>query len=215
MDSFFALHFGSFGGTPVRWLYFVLGLSGAFLFYSGNLLWIEARRKHQKRAPLPVQQPRHIRWLAALTVGVCWGSVAGVGLALSAGKWLHGQVGSVNSLYLTVYYSVFLLALGWAFWRGPARATPHLLGLCALSAALVPVASLAAWLLPGLWVWPAVWGHSSAGSLAVDGMALLLALLFARAARASHRRAWHGPRDSVWSAHAGGDNPAALLTSGN
>ncbi len=39
--AFFALHMGSFGGEPVRWTYFLLTLAGAFLFYSGNLLWVE------------------------------------------------------------------------------------------------------------------------------------------------------------------------------
>src|SRR5690606_16686768 len=33
ITSFFALHFGNFGGTGVRWAYFLLGLAGAFLFY--------------------------------------------------------------------------------------------------------------------------------------------------------------------------------------
>lgn len=35
---FFSLHFGSYGGDFVRWIYFLLGLCGAFLFHSGNLL---------------------------------------------------------------------------------------------------------------------------------------------------------------------------------
>src|SRR5690606_27159890 len=29
------LHYGNFGDYAVKWLYFVLGLAGAFLFYSG------------------------------------------------------------------------------------------------------------------------------------------------------------------------------------
>ena len=38
--TFFALHFATFGGDVVRVCYFLLGVAGAFLFYSGNLLWI-------------------------------------------------------------------------------------------------------------------------------------------------------------------------------
>lgn len=48
VSSFFALHFAGFGGAPVKWTYLVLGLAGAFLFYSGNLLWIESRRKRER-----------------------------------------------------------------------------------------------------------------------------------------------------------------------
>ncbi len=50
ITSFFSPHFGSYGGTPVRWLYFFLGLGGAALFYTGNLLWLETRRKKQKKS---------------------------------------------------------------------------------------------------------------------------------------------------------------------
>lgn len=56
------LHYGNFGDMAVKWLYFVLGMAGAFLFYSGNLLWIEARRKRRE-----VAQPRRRRASAAAT----------------------------------------------------------------------------------------------------------------------------------------------------
>jgi uncharacterized iron-regulated membrane protein len=69
VTSFFALHYGSFGGWPIRWAYFLLGLSGAFLFYTGNLLWIESRRWRERRDGA-VQQTRATRLLGALTVGV-------------------------------------------------------------------------------------------------------------------------------------------------
>ena len=42
-----SLHFGDFGHLAVKWLYFILGMAGAFLFYSGNLLWVEARRNRR------------------------------------------------------------------------------------------------------------------------------------------------------------------------
>jgi uncharacterized iron-regulated membrane protein len=64
-SSLYALHFGSYGGSTVRWLYFALGLAGAFLFYSGNLLWIESRRKRRH-----VDQPRRTRIMARATIGV-------------------------------------------------------------------------------------------------------------------------------------------------
>jgi uncharacterized iron-regulated membrane protein len=53
-SAVFALHFGSYGGEPVRWGYFFLGLAGAFLFHSGNLQWIESRRKAERRDGLAV-----------------------------------------------------------------------------------------------------------------------------------------------------------------
>ena len=37
----------------MRWVYFVFGLSGAFLFYSGNLLWVEKRRRTRSATKAP------------------------------------------------------------------------------------------------------------------------------------------------------------------
>ncbi|MCB2388689.1 PepSY-associated TM helix domain-containing protein [Thalassolituus alkanivorans] len=193
--TFFALHFGSFAGEWVRWVYFLLGLSGAFLFYSGNLLWIESRRKKQKRGqPLP-QQARNTRLMAALTIGVSLGSVAGIGFAIAAGKWGHvAAVADINSLYLQVYYLVFLLALTFAFMRGGARAAVPLLWLCALASALIPVTSALAVLMPST----GLWFYNSAATLAVDFTALLLALAFIFAAYRTQRGLQRANADTVW-----------------
>jgi uncharacterized iron-regulated membrane protein len=190
----FALHFGSYGGNLMRWVYFAFGLSGAFLFYSGNLLWLEKRRKQQLRnGPLP-QQRLATRLMAAATVGVCLGAVAGVGFSIVAGKWLLATAENINMTYLAVYYAVFVAALVWAFWRGAARAGIELLCLCALAALAIPLTSLTAWLLPSSgW-----WAHGSAATLGVDLTALAFAVVLAWAARQAARRARLGPSDSVW-----------------
>ncbi|WP_048716369.1 PepSY-associated TM helix domain-containing protein, partial [Cardiobacterium hominis] len=64
-DAFAALHFGNYGGYPLRWLYFVLALAGAVLFYTGNLLWLGKRARGERR---------DVRLLAALTVGTSCGA---------------------------------------------------------------------------------------------------------------------------------------------
>lgn len=194
--TFFALHFGTYGGNLMRWVYFLLGLSGAFLFYSGNLLWVESRRKKQKQNPVAIAQARNTRWMAAATVGICLGSIIGVCASLVAGKWFFSAATNINSTYLTVYYSVFLLAVGWAFFRGAALASVHLLWTCALACAAIPLTSLLAVLIPAL----GLWTHTSAAALGVDLTALAAALVFAFAARVTSQRVNHGPRDSVWSA---------------
>lgn len=193
--TFFALHFGSFGGEWIRWVYFLLGLSGAFVFYSGNLLWIESRRKKQKRGqPLP-QQARHVRWMASATVGVALGSMAATAIAIAAGKWGYAAgVSNINALYLLAYYSVFLAALGWAFGRGAARASVSLLWLCAAACALIPLTSAIALMAPQL----GMWAHSSGATLAVDFTALALALMFIFAAGRTRRRLAKAPADTLW-----------------
>lgn len=39
------LHFGDFGGLTLKWFYFVLGLTPAFLSISGTLIWLDSRRQ--------------------------------------------------------------------------------------------------------------------------------------------------------------------------
>ncbi|MDH5824987.1 PepSY-associated TM helix domain-containing protein [Luteimonas sp. RD2P54] len=177
------LHYGDFGAMAIKWLYFLLGMAGAFLFYSGNLLWIEARRKRRE-----VRQPRRTRVMAALTLGVCLGCVAGVSAVFVAAALLPALAAS------SVYYAVFFLCLGWALLRRPADAANELLWACALLTAAVPVGgaigsgdTLFAALVHGHW-------HR----FFIDATALLMAAGFWRMAAAVRRRARAGDPHSVW-----------------
>ena len=194
VQSFFALHFGSYGGNPVRWLYFLLGLSGAFLFYSGNILWLEARRKRQRRNSPAIQQSRQVRYMAAATIGVCLGSVLATTLVLLCARVISSVADDVNGSYVSLYYLLFCAALIWSFWRGAAQAAPELLSACALAMLAIPASSLLGW-LPG----SPLWAHFSLATVSVDLTALVMGLLTAHAARLSWRRARHGDEDSVWS----------------
>jgi uncharacterized iron-regulated membrane protein len=183
-----ALHFGSFGHAAVQWMYFALGMAGAFLFYSGNLLWIEARRKRHKQA-----QPRSGRWMARATLGVCLGCVAGLSAVFIMNKL--GPRGELPLWEERAYYVVFLLSVAWAFARPPARAAHELLMLCAALTAAIPVA---AWYRGG---YPpqALVGDGVAAGVAI--VSLLFAALYWRMARAVLHRGRHGDPHSVWSLH--------------
>ncbi|HET7268641.1 MAG TPA: PepSY-associated TM helix domain-containing protein [Oleiagrimonas sp.] len=176
------LHFGNFGDVAVQWLYFLLSLAGAFLFYSGNLLWIESRRKRRQ-----IAQPRRTRVMAALTLGVCLGCVAGVSAVFLAGALAPG-------MGKPVYFTVFLASIVWACVRKPARAGHELLWLCALATAAIP---LAGWIGSGEhFIAAAMHGHWH--RFFVDVVALALALVYWRMARATLRRGRHGDPHSVW-----------------
>lgn len=197
LSSVFALHFATFGGAPVKWMYFCLAMLGAWLFYGGNLLWVETRRKKaSKRAggAIPAQR-RDTRLMASATVGVCLGAVSGISATIAAAKWL-GHARDPNPWHERVYYAVFLGAIAWAFLRGPARAAVDLLRLAVATTLAIPVTSLVAVLVPalGMWAHRSTWG--------VDATALVLAFAFARMLRATRRRVAEGPADSVWSIHA-------------
>ncbi len=191
--SIFALHFGSYGGAFMRWVYVFMGLAGAFLFYTGNLLWVETRRRKQRRNGGQVEQKRSTRLMASATVGVCWGSVAGIAIAMTAGKWLYRGVDPA-SLYLWAYYFVFLAAVAWAFVRGPGRSAVELIAFAGVAWLTVPATALLAYLFPAM---PA-WIQTAPGPLAVDGTALVAGVLLLEMARRTAKRVFHGNTDSVW-----------------
>ncbi|MFV0595381.1 PepSY-associated TM helix domain-containing protein [Shewanella sp.] len=182
---FFGLHFGSYGGDLGRWVYFFLGLSGALLFYSGNLLWLEKRRKKQTRA---------CRLMASATVGICLGSVAALAVSMLLGKWLYAHVSNINHIYLWLYYVVFAALVAYAFWRGAARAALLILPLCALATLAMPITSLIGLLVPSL----GLWAPDSAVTLGVDLVALGFSGLFFYGYRLTRHRVLNGPQDSVW-----------------
>ncbi|MCZ8094776.1 MAG: PepSY-associated TM helix domain-containing protein [Acidovorax sp.] len=52
------LHFGDFGGLTLKWLYFVLGMTPAFLSISGTLIWLDSRQqRHRTAAPAHMARP--------------------------------------------------------------------------------------------------------------------------------------------------------------
>ncbi|SEL22791.1 Uncharacterized iron-regulated membrane protein [Roseateles sp. YR242] len=199
LTSFFTLHFATFGGDTVRWIYFVLGLAGAFLFYSGNLLWVESRRKSLRRGqPAPVQA-RSTAIMAALTVGVCLGSVIGISATIVSAKALYGVVDHLPAWHMGAYYACFFGSIAWALWAGAGRAGVHLLRAASLTTLAIPLSSLVA----AFWPSPTRWVHTSLAALGVDLVALVGAAIWWWLARVTARRVRHGRTDSVWSAPPG------------
>ncbi len=194
VGTFFSLHFGSFGGAGVRWAYALLGLSGAFVFYTGNLLWIESRRKRERKSGA-VRQSRSTQVLGALTVGVPLGAMAGIALTIAAAKPLG--LSATPALHSLIYHTVFLGFVTWALLRGSARATIELMPGAALTLVCIPLSSL---------IYAPV--HPAAVP-AVDLMALVTAIAMTWAWRSSLRRIRFGPTDSVWSVATGSSRPEA------
>ena len=167
-DAFAALHFGNYGGYPLRWLYFVLALAGAALFYTGNLLWLGKRARGERR---------DVRLLAALTVGTSCGTICGMATMLLTARFQPLLPLAAETLAHASYYLPFLAANAYALRRG-AGATAVLLCISIVLLCAIPATTglaAAGWLpfAPRL-------------LLPVDATALLLALTlypFARKAR--------------------------------
>ncbi len=187
VKSFFALHFGNFANDTGRWIYFLLGMMGAILFYTGNLLWLEKRRQKQAK------QSRSVTFMAKLTIGVCLGSVLGVASSVLASKWLYLTSVDINLGYINVYYVVFFASLAFAFWQGAAKSAIALQAFIAAICLGVPLTTLITTMLTEHTHW-----HLTYGTLLVDIIALVFALIFFMAARKAWRRAYQGEANSIW-----------------
>ncbi|MFT2090549.1 PepSY-associated TM helix domain-containing protein [Paraglaciecola sp. 2405UD69-4] len=186
--SFFSLHFGGFGGDIGRWLYFIMGLLGAFLFYSGNLIWLEKRRKKE-----PIQSLSN-RFMASLTVGVCLGSMLAVAVTLFSSKWLYFFNADINYSYLGCYYFVFFAAVIYSFLRGAAVSAIHIQYASCLACLFIPLTSVASHLSASF----NQWASRDFGSVMVDVVAFVFAGIFYFAAKKTKNRALNGERNSIW-----------------
>jgi uncharacterized iron-regulated membrane protein len=197
--SMFSLHFGNYGGDITRWMYVILGIGGAFLFYSGNILWIESRIRRQKNPNLPVpQQRKDVRFVASLTIGACLGCVLAVSVSLLLGRWAYvftANPGSLNLWFIYSYYAVFLLALFYSFSIGAARALPHLHLMIAVILLLIPLTSVVALIMPDLGLWA-----TSSFLWWIDIVAIIFALAFIRFYQQANTRMKHAEPGSLWAA---------------
>ncbi|MEM1190765.1 MAG: PepSY-associated TM helix domain-containing protein [Pseudomonadota bacterium] len=184
-----ALHFVDFGGEFIRWVYFLLSMGGAFLFFSGNLLYVETRRKRRRR-----EQPSRTIFMARLNSGVCIGCMAGISAAFIATRFFANFDDRALLTELT-YYLTFALAVVWAFVRPVAAGTRDLLLACAALSAAIPVIDA---VLVGMPLWRSA-ANGEWTFLVVDGLAALFAVAFWRMAWATDKRARRGDPNSVWS----------------
>ncbi|VVD74256.1 PepSY domain-containing protein [Pandoraea capi] len=183
LSMIYGAHFGNFAGDAMRWVYFILGLMGAVLVYSGNLLWLESRRKRNTTL-----QPANLRWMAKATAGVFLGTCLGMAVAFV------GAVIAPGASALSIFVVTLALSMVFAALTAPAVAATALLIATAAACLAIPVAdalftadNLVRTLADGDWV--------LAG---VDLIALVSAVIFALFARATWRRARRGDPNSVW-----------------
>jgi uncharacterized iron-regulated membrane protein len=186
--SFFSLHFGGYAGDLGRWLYFIMGLLGAFLFYSGNLLWLEKRRQKQ------AVQTKPNRFMACLTVGVCLGSILAVVSTLLASKWFYLIGVQVNNHYLACYYVTFFAALIYTFTRGAAKSAIHILYAMGIACLLIPLTTLLTIAIPSI----GLWEFKPFPSFIIEFVALVFSAVFYYGALKTKHRAYHGESNSIW-----------------
>ena len=162
LTAFIALHFGSYGGLPVRWGYYCMGLGGAFLFYTGNRLWIAARQRREEKNAGEGLQTRGTWLLSCLTTGCITGCMTGIAILFMCAPFLPS--GGSYAQASILYYMVFLLCVGLSFILKERQREPLLFcvnGFANIAATFVILFSI-------------TWRHASLPALSVATIALVL-----------------------------------------
>ena len=157
----YALHFGTYGGWLIRWGYAVLGFGGAFLFYSGNQLWISSRRRRDRSAGL-TEDSFGTRCLSALTTGCMIGCISGVSAVLAAAPFLPegGHYQAAEALFYAVFFICLTVAACW----GGTKSLRPLLTVAGVLTLLIPLTDMTRSLTSG---------EVTSLAASVDGVALV------------------------------------------
>jgi uncharacterized iron-regulated membrane protein len=175
------LHMAQFGGAPLRWLYFVLGLAGCVLIATGMQVWV---RKREDRATAAGLFSGH-GLVRALNVGVVGGMPLACAAMLLANRLLPAQLPARDSAEIRVFLATWLVAALWGLWRDRAGlGWRDLLAATAVAMAAIPVANLLATDASHLF---ATLPRGDWSLAAVDLVAIALAAGFAWMARRAAR----------------------------
>lgn len=133
------LHMVQFGGSTLRWLYFLLGLCGCVMLASGMQVWVRKRAANVARAGLLSGY--------GLVRGLNIGIVAGMPVACAALLWanrlLPAELAERADAEITVFCITWLLAAIWGVWaerRG--HGWRDLFAISATALILLPVVNL-------------------------------------------------------------------------
>ncbi|KAA8735616.1 PepSY domain-containing protein [Acinetobacter qingfengensis] len=197
IKSMFAIHFGNYGGDVTRWIYLVFGLAGAYLFYSGNILWVESRLKKQKtpNQNIPIQR-KDVRFMANLTIGSCLGCMLAIVACLFLSRWYNLfilDITSINHYLMYSYYVLFLLIVIYSFLIGAAKALPQLLLMISIFCFMIPFTTLIAIIFPqsGLFY--------AKDLYLIDLIILGFSILFLGFYQQAKKRLKNAPEGSIWS----------------
>ncbi len=135
------LHAGRFGDYPMRWLYFLCGITGSLMVASGLVLWTVKRRE---RLPDPARPHFGFRLVERLNVGF----VAGFPIAMTLYLWANrllpvGSMGRADA-EVNVMFAGWAALFVYVLARKPARAWVELLTLQAALLFALPLYNIIA-----------------------------------------------------------------------
>ncbi|MEL7022677.1 MAG: PepSY-associated TM helix domain-containing protein [Pseudomonadota bacterium] len=130
------LHYGTYGGILLKFLYFALGISLSAMVALGNMVWIERRANSSEGS----KSPEYYARLARFTAGACLGVVV-ASPAIFYADLLYagdeaGRIVAVGQTYFAVWFAVLLVAM---FLKNTYQTVRALLGITGISLVALPI----------------------------------------------------------------------------
>jgi len=163
------LHFGDFGGRPLRVMYFVLGVLGCVVIISGIFIWLVARDKNST----PAKERKFNFWTANIFLALCLSMLPVTAFTMIALLFLKdpGQSG----IFHWYFYSWLVLGLYFIARRNIALTNQQSLMLSTILCFLLPLLDGA---VRGNWFW-STYAKGQLDILFIDALFLVLAVVCA------------------------------------
>lgn len=141
------LHFGDFGGIPVKVIYFILALITCFVIITGVLIWIEARNKKS----MTLKQRLYTAKVGHIYLAICLSMLPVTALAFLFVKFSHGYFDDKQAAIYWFYFIIWLVAiLLFKFKRDNHFTNKYSLFFGAVFGFLIPIAN---GIVSGNWIW--------------------------------------------------------------
>lgn len=140
----YRLHYGDFGGYPIKTIFFVLGILGCVVIMSGILIWLVAR----DRKSIPAHKRKFNFWAANIFVAVCLTMLPVTAIAFIAIKF--NPAADQTFIYRIYFYSWLVLSCCYVIRRDLRVTNRETLLFGSLLAVSIPIVN---GLKTGNWMW--------------------------------------------------------------
>lgn len=140
----YRLHYGDYGGYPLKGVYFILGVMGCLVIISGILIWLVARDKNS----VPPRKRKFNFWAANIFTAICLTMLPVTAITFIAIK-LSPQVDQ-DFIYRVYFYCWLLFSVYYIIRKSIRRTNRETLLMGSVLAFLIPIVN---GFMTGSWIW--------------------------------------------------------------
>lgn len=165
------LHFGDYGGYPLKIIYFVFGIITCFVIISGVLIWVKAR---DKKSNTPFKRKSN-QWVASIILAISLSMYPVTAFTFSVLK-LFSEFNDpqyLTLIYRTYFISWLILSILFSIKRDNSFTNKYCLLSGSLLGFLVPIAN---GIITGNWMW-STFNDQQLQIFVVDGFWLITSVV--------------------------------------